>query len=78
MGTHGEGVVDSPYRAGFGARLRASPISAFAMNPVLASLQGSSVNYWPDWPNARSWAALPFYGPFFLAELGIAIWLRCR
>lgn len=53
------------------------PIPAFAMNPALASPQGSNVDYWPDWADVRSWAVLPFYGPFFLVGLGIATWLSC-
>lgn len=55
-----------------------SPIPAFAMNPALASSQGTNVNYWPDWADVRSWAILPFYGPFLLVGLGIVIWLSCR
>lgn len=54
-----------------------SPIPAFAMNPALASPQGSNVNYWPDWADVRSWAVLPFYGPFLVVGLGIAVWLHC-
>jgi len=55
-----------------------SPIPAFAMNPALASPQGANVNYWPDWADVRSWAVLPFYGPFILVGLGIAAWLHWR
>jgi histidine triad (HIT) family protein len=54
-----------------------SPIPAFAMNPALASPQGSNVNYWPDWADVRSWAVLPFYGPFLLVGLGIVSWIIC-
>ena len=57
---------------------RGRPIPAFAMNPALASPQGSNVNYWPDWADVRSWAVLPFYGPFFVVGLGIAGWLHFR
>lgn len=51
------------------------PVPAFAMNPALASPHGKDVNYWPDWDDLRSWAVLPFYGPFLLVCPGIATWL---
>lgn len=54
------------------------PIPAFSMNPALASPAGTRVNYWPDWPDVRSWAVAPVYGPLLLAGLGVAGWLLCR
>ncbi|MFD8169527.1 HIT family protein [Streptomyces cellulosae] len=50
-------------------------IPAFSLNPTLASPGGSRVNYWPDWPDVRSWAVAPIYGPLLIAGLGIAVWL---
>ncbi|MFD4591479.1 MULTISPECIES: HIT family protein [Streptomyces] len=55
-----------------------SPIPAFSMNPTLASPEGSGSNYWPDWPDVRSWAVAPVYGPLLLSGLGLVIWLACR
>ncbi|TXJ73937.1 HIT family protein [Streptomyces lavendulae] len=54
------------------------PIPTFSMNPTLASPAGTRVNYWPDWPDVRSWAVAPVYGPLLLAGLGVAGWLLCR
>ncbi|WP_405576140.1 hypothetical protein OG317_11920 [Streptomyces sp. NBC_01167] len=54
------------------------PIPAFSMNPSLASPAGNGANYWPDWPDVRSWAVAPVYGPLLLAGLGLTIWLLCR
>ncbi|WP_431306371.1 HIT family protein [Streptomyces exfoliatus] len=54
------------------------PIPAFSMNPTLASPGGTRVNYWPDWPDVRSWAVAPVYGPLLLSGLGLVIWLHCR
>ncbi|MFJ3819280.1 hypothetical protein [Streptomyces sp. NPDC090056] len=51
------------------------PIPAFSLNPTLASLPGNRINYWPDWPDVRSWAVAPVYGPLLLAGLGAAAWL---
>lgn len=39
---------------------------------------GSRVNYWPDWPDIRSWAVAPVYGPLLLAGMGIGAWLLYR
>lgn len=54
------------------------PIPAFSMNPALASPAGTRMNYWPDWPDVRSWAVAPVYGPLLLAGLGVAVWLLYR
>lgn len=54
------------------------PIPAFSMNPTLASPIGNGANYWPDWPDVRSWAVAPVYGPLLLAGLGLIVWLHCR
>ncbi|WP_329614914.1 HIT family protein [Streptomyces brevispora] len=53
-------------------------IPAFSLNPTLASPAGSRVNYWPDWPDIRSWAVAPVYGPLLLAGMGIGAWLLHR
>ncbi|MFD5116483.1 HIT family protein [Streptomyces sp. NPDC058391] len=53
-------------------------IPAFSLNPTLASPAGSRVNYWPDWPDIRSWAVAPVYGPLLLAGMGIGAWLIYR
>ncbi|MFI9610936.1 HIT family protein [Streptomyces sp. NPDC052023] len=53
-------------------------IPAFSLNPALASPAGSRVNYWPDWPDIRSWAVAPVYGPLLLAGMGIGAWLLYR
>ncbi|MGW0992470.1 hypothetical protein ACWD5V_04005 [Streptomyces sp. NPDC002523] len=53
-------------------------IPAFSLNPALASPAGSRVNYWPDWPDIRSWAVAPIYGPLLLAGMGIGAWLLYR
>ncbi|GAB3924389.1 hypothetical protein GCM10011575_03390 [Microlunatus endophyticus] len=53
-------------------------VPPFSMNPALASPAGTKVNYWPDWPDVRSWAVAPVYGPLLLAGVGIIVWLICR
>jgi histidine triad (HIT) family protein len=55
-----------------------SPIPTFSMNPTLASPAGTGSNYWPDWPDVRSWAVAPVYGPLLLSGLSLVIWLACR
>ncbi|MGW4752905.1 HIT family protein [Streptomyces chartreusis] len=54
------------------------PIPAFSMNPTLASPASNRANYWPDWPDVRSWAVAPVYGPLLLAGMGLIVWLLCR
>ncbi|WP_413758586.1 HIT family protein [Streptomyces sp. MMBL 11-3] len=51
------------------------PVPAFSMNPALASPTGDQDKYWPDWPDLRSWAVAPVYGPLLLAGLVLTFWL---
>jgi diadenosine tetraphosphate (Ap4A) HIT family hydrolase len=53
-------------------------IPNFSLNPALAAPAGSTVNYWPDWEDIRSWAVAPVYGPLLLAGIAIAIWAHCH
>lgn len=52
-------------------------IPPYSMNPALASLV-TRVNYWPGWPDVRSWAVTPIYGPLLLVGVCIIVWLLAR
>lgn len=47
-------------------------VPPFSMSPAVASPTGTRANYWPDWPDVRSWAVAPVYGPLLLAGLARA------
>lgn len=53
-------------------------IPTFSLDPALARRAGSSVNYWPDWEDLRSWAVAPVYGPLVIAGILIGVWAHFR
>ncbi|WP_245650191.1 HIT family protein [Millisia brevis] len=53
---------------------RGGPIPTFSMNSTLAAPAGSTVNYWPDAADLRSWSIALVYGPLLAAGIVIAIW----
>ena len=56
---------------------RGENIPAFALTPALpASENRHRRDYWPAWQDFKSWAIAPVYGPFLLAGLGLAFYLR--
>jgi histidine triad (HIT) family protein len=49
-------------------------IPHFSMNPTLAASESKRINYWPEWPDIKSWAVAPVYGPLLIVGLGIVAW----